>query len=557
MFIKQLDFISPRITFYHQGLLSHSSILSGILSIISILLIITYAGYYFIFYIIKREEPNSSYFHSFIEDAPKYKINSSSLFHFINIAQNSETTINEGIDFTTFRIIGFQRYYTNYLNNNNLDNIYHWLYGYCDNEIDTEGISDLNIYNFFGKTACIKKYFDIKEQKYYDKGDPKFVWPEIAHGTFHKNSKIYNIIVERCKEETIGYILGKGFHCKNDSQMIQYYQKNDEARVFHLYFLNNYINVLDYNNPNKKFIYRIEVIFSANQFLVNEINFNPNIIETNDGLVFNNIKKEISYSFDRNDVYIKDKGETNLFMVYSFLLKNTINYYKRSYKKIQDLFSSIGGIYKFVIIFITYLNSLYNHFIVLSDTQILLHNSIYKERTNNFDNKKKDYKKLSKNIKELEKEKNKEKEKEKKNKDIKNNSENKIFNNSIIKNSRNKKYFSGIENSKNNIKIINTSEESGRKLKININPIKLPNINNKEGIKSKSEKYSFINFLLYKITCNKKNNFFNIYNNFRKKIISEKHLIRNHLNIYNLLRVTERKRSKRNNYQLNDLIKLV
>ena len=42
MFIKDLDFISPKVTFYYQGNLSHNSILSGVLSIISILLIAIY-----------------------------------------------------------------------------------------------------------------------------------------------------------------------------------------------------------------------------------------------------------------------------------------------------------------------------------------------------------------------------------------------------------------------------------------------------------------------------------------------------------------------------------
>ena len=41
-------------------------------------------------------------------------------------------------------------------------------------------------------------------------------------------------------------------------------------------------------------------------------------------------------------------------------------------------------------------------------------------------------------------------------------------------------------------------------------------------------------------------------------MISEEHLIKNHLKIYILLRVTERKRlNMRNSYQLKDLINLV
>ena len=56
MFIKKVDFLSPNITFYHKGALSHSSIFSGIISIISILLIILLA-IYFSLDIIKRKNP--------------------------------------------------------------------------------------------------------------------------------------------------------------------------------------------------------------------------------------------------------------------------------------------------------------------------------------------------------------------------------------------------------------------------------------------------------------------------------------------------------------------
>ena len=103
MFIKQFDFVSPKVTFFFQGSLYHSSILSGILSIISIIFIIILVVYY-ILEIIQREDPNSFSFTSFIEDAPIYEINTSSLFHFINIVQNGENSFNEGIDFTMFRI---------------------------------------------------------------------------------------------------------------------------------------------------------------------------------------------------------------------------------------------------------------------------------------------------------------------------------------------------------------------------------------------------------------------------------------------------------------------
>ena len=46
----------------------------------------------------------------------------------------------EGVNFTKYRIIGFETYYTYYLDDKNLNNYNHWLYGFCNNNSDTEGI---------------------------------------------------------------------------------------------------------------------------------------------------------------------------------------------------------------------------------------------------------------------------------------------------------------------------------------------------------------------------------------------------------------------------------
>ena len=144
MFVKRFDYLSPPITFYHQGLLSHASILSGILSIFSIVGICCFAVY-FSLDIINKNDPKTFSFNSFIEEAGIFPINASSIFHFISMASLSSNYENDGVDFTTFNIIGFEEYYEAYLYNKNLTNFDHWLYGRCSNQIDTEGISHLII----------------------------------------------------------------------------------------------------------------------------------------------------------------------------------------------------------------------------------------------------------------------------------------------------------------------------------------------------------------------------------------------------------------------------
>ena len=157
MIFKQLDYLSPSVTFYHKGFLSHSSILSGILSIISFILILA-ISIYFSLDLIERKNPTAFYFNRFVEDAEIFPLNSSSLFHFVSLVINNEE-IEIGVDFRSFRVIGLETYYQNYSKSKNLSNYNHWLYGLCNNESDTNEISHLVNYDFFNKSACIKKYF--------------------------------------------------------------------------------------------------------------------------------------------------------------------------------------------------------------------------------------------------------------------------------------------------------------------------------------------------------------------------------------------------------------
>ena len=52
-------------------------------------------------------------------------------------------------------------------------------------------------------------------------------------------------------------------------------------------------------------------------------------------------------------------------------------------KEYKILFSNIGGISQFITIFATYLNRLYNYYIVLFDTEQLLFSSIDSEKSDN------------------------------------------------------------------------------------------------------------------------------------------------------------------------------
>jgi len=544
MFFKRLDFLSPPITFYQKGYLSHPSILSGILSIISMILILILTVY-FSLEIIQRKNPKIFSYTTFVEEAGTFVLNSSHIFHFISISTASANFANDGINFTYFRIIGLEAYYESYLESKNLSNYNHWLYGKCNNNTDTQGISDLVNYDFFEKSACIRKYFSSEDQKYYDTDDPKFKWPIIAHGTYNPNYKIYNIIIESCKEDTVDLILGEGSHCK-ETDFFEMNQNYSYFGVAYIYFINNYIDIANYQKPKKQFFFPIQGMLYKNEYATNHLNFDPVQIKTHNGLIFDNIEKESFLIYERNDVYTVPKNGNDIFTAYVFWLKNTMSFHERDYKRIQDVISSIGGIYQFITIVAIYINSLYNNYIVLSDTEILLNSSIHTERTISIK-------------KEIERKRTRQKLRELKNEKI----NNKLFDNmnysmekSKNKNTKNSKIENNLSKTNNNMCITSTDNINSNNNKIDANRIK--NLNKFNNRAEREKDKNFCSFLLFKCSFEKKENIFKVYNEFRIKMISEEHLIKNHLNIYNLLRVTERKRfHRKNSYQLNDVINLV
>jgi len=548
MFIKRLDYLSPPITFYHQGLLFHASFVSGILSLISITLIIILTVYYSM-ELIDKKNPKSFSYYTFIEDSGIFPLNASSLFHFINVASKENNYTTNGIDFSMFRIIGLEDYFEFYLNDNNLSHYDHWLYGKCNNIIDIEELGNIIQYDFFENSACIKKFFNKEEEKYYNIGDPKFRWPVIAHGTYNDKAKLYNIIAEKCEESTLNLILGEGYQCKKTSEL-EYNQNSTFYGDIYLYIINHYVDISNYSNPYKKYTEKIGNILLSNIYYISHLNFNPSLIKTCHGLISYKCEEQYAPIYERHDIFSFDRENKNIYSVFAFWLKNRLYKNERSYKKLQDVISSVGGIYQSITIIAFYINFFYNKFIILSDTEVLLNSFIHSEKHNHENKNKENQNKKIQKLKGLDNDK-KMKDEEKTIHKEKYNTEKPIKN----KKNENRQKVNYTSNINSNLfaskEKINISSEKANKKD---NNQKLRTI----GTTKKLELTNFFYYLIFLITFRKKKNYFNFYREFRMKIISEEHLIRNHLNIYNLLRVTERKRHyKKYSYQLNDLIKLI
>ena len=148
MFLKELDFLSPPITLFYKGLSSHSSIKSGILIIITLVIII-FLSIIQLKKIFKRDDeiPLSTSFTYFVEDVGTISLNFSSLFHFISI-ENLNNNEKEDFDFTYFNIIGFEYSISGY-ENNNFNSYDYWLYGFCNNKSDIKVLENITKINYF------------------------------------------------------------------------------------------------------------------------------------------------------------------------------------------------------------------------------------------------------------------------------------------------------------------------------------------------------------------------------------------------------------------------
>ena len=557
MFFKYLDLLSPPITFYYNGLSSHSSISSGILNILSYLIILSCAGY-FLSLISQRKNPKIFYSNNFFEDAGTYDINSSSLFHFINIESKSRYFENLGFDFFKFRVMGLDRYFEHYLYSKNISHFDHWLYGKCSNENYTKNISGLEDFDFFGESACISKYYNRAEKKYYNVGESGFKWPKIAHGKNNKNNTAYNIIISRCNDDSLKLILGDDYQCDNDTEFENYFNSST-PKLFNFYFKNNYVNILNYKSPYSSFFDKLESRMDFEKFYINSINFNPIKVKTNDGLMIDNINDNISYTFENCDVISEERKGLDGYVGFRFYLKNMGYYYERYYEKLADLISNIGGIYTAINLIFYFINLHINKYSSLKDMQLLLDLSPNEENNGNNKPKKYNIKINMENIKRS---------------SSYNNNLSKINisdRNKFIKIDNKEKNYSNTEitpPSYNSITTINEKDYidkfsgintwDSQKRKDNDNENK--NTDNMSNKNMKEENFfTFWNYTLYIFTFGKKNNKFEIYDKFRSKILSEENLVENYLNIYNLLKATKKMEyfKEQNTFKKKDLLNLI
>ena len=183
------------------------------------------------------------------------------------------------IDFESINIIGMRLQLDFYKKTSkNLTNFDHWIYGPCNNNTDTVGISHLINYDYFTESACIRKFYNSKNQKYYDTTDKNFIWPFLDKGCSHPKRTFYGIVIEKCRQSTLNNLFNKK-KCKSNNEIEKYIKE----KSLNLQIIDQFTDVFNYNEPFNKYFYTISGTFAENTIGINYLNFNPAIVKTHNG----------------------------------------------------------------------------------------------------------------------------------------------------------------------------------------------------------------------------------------------------------------------------------
>ena len=569
-FIRKFDMISPPITLYFKGEDQHSSIFSGILSIIIGLIILASTIYYFVGFI-NKDSPKAYFFNRYIEDAGDFPLNSSSIFSFIQF-RNKKDDSKMGFDFNSLVAIGVDELYSDeYMKDpDRISTVDHWIYGPCNFDTDIKGIEYLIDNAKYNNSACIRSYYDKSKDQYFNTNENGFRWPMLEKGMSNKNRTYYGIIIQRC-DSVPAFIKSKVPQCKSSTEITEYISK--VGLIYEI--VDHYADMLNYDMPFTKYIYEITSAVTDGIYIINHLNFNPASMITHNGFFFDSEVEEHSYFFTQNEKHtidqsvLEDGQTTNGCLISIYLwMQNSLQYYERTYDRFQDLLSDIGGISSILMTVAYYINLFVNRYIILLNTEELIINT----HDVNFGDKR-NYRKRPTFLKKLYQKENPPRRQniiQQKNLNPSKQSSESIkieeVNNYPIPDTidRNK---SSISNSKRNLKYINENKRLNprnkmkNKMTIETNGEDCMHIeNNKiidnksfedekekdddiiEKFKIKKQNFNWFKYMWYLITCFTSNEMIRHIEKIRENMISEENIIQNYFDIYNLLHVNSQPR---------------
>ena len=581
MTLRNIDFLSPKITLFYYGNPRHSTIFGSILTLCFFFISIFYI-IYLIINISHHELSNYIFYRSYIPHISNYYFNDTSgIFHYFQLYDTKTKSYGEYNP--KFIRIFMSRLHQAYQENiDNLSENEHWVYDLCTYEKDNKNI-DKKVFEedkikTFEISACLKYYYDNQSHTYYNIDDKNnFKYPYLIHSKGNNNNLFLETIIEKCENSSItNKILG---NCALQNEIDEYFNKYNSI---YIQLLENQINTDNYKKPIYQYIYSIRSSLDENSVSINNINLSPFEMEIKEGIIAPKSKKYRSYSFEYNKrTTWENKNNKKYLSIFTYCIQNPGKVIKGSYLTFYDILPNIGGFIHLVYFIFYYINFLYNQYItlihcnelvfgitntedpksinikkILYDDVITIRDKIKFREESRFlkDMKKRDSiyitkKARQKRISQQGQNKSNYNDNDKKNNlsnsnDLMSNlpkNNNLIMNNiSIIKNKTNHNYNYG--SNKFNNEINNITFKNDEKLNFQFSTQMKEYFNNKNR-ELKEEPLNatltslfinFFNFIMSLLGHQEKKRIFFILNNFRKKILAEEHIFKSNITLFHL-----------------------
>lgn len=350
------DIISPDITLYFNHSKKHSSFISKALSLFSFLSILSISGIILKDFFSKKH-PNAFYYNKFMNDTGVFYLNQTGIFHSLTFLSEVK------YDPRAISIIGLRNVHSfGFFMDSNPYSYDHWIYDLCDiKTFPCEIMDSISGYiDTFERGVCISRFYNKTTNSVIDTNDPNFVYPSIEHGSINPDSVFYGMMIQMCRNSSYN-----NNTCYPQDKIDKYVAS---LVGYSLYFVDHNVDVDHYRNPYSKYLSEVTSIFSdKTSFTSNNVNFYPITIKTNKGVLLDRIEESIAYKYALNEKITYSSEHTGLIGNIYFWMPNRIEVYSRSYRKIQDLAGSIGGIAKFVIFIAKLLNFIYNDYLEIKD----------------------------------------------------------------------------------------------------------------------------------------------------------------------------------------------
>ena len=365
MAIKDLDFLSPKITLYYYGSKRHKSLVGSIMTLIMVIISFIYIFYLF-YSIITHQISDFMFYKTYLTDAGEFIFNDSTgIYHYFQIYN----TINQEFgqfDQKYIRIF-MSRLYKTYQNNQSLlSENEHWVYGKCRDGEDNKNINKdiLKEETFFYKGACLRYYYNKEKKEYISIEDKeKFKSPYLIHGSSHPGNLFLETIIEKCDNSSIiKNVLGP---CGTEEEIQNYL--NNYKGIF-LQLLEKQVTTDNYEKPILEYFSSIAGALDPLSVPVNNINIAPFYIDIKTGLLLPREQKVITYIFEDNRrEYWENNGNKNILAIFDYWLQNSSQIIKGGYSTVYDILPSIGGIIQLIYYIFYSFNFLYNKYIIIQD----------------------------------------------------------------------------------------------------------------------------------------------------------------------------------------------